>query len=392
VKVVYVSYDGALDPLGTSQVVRYLVGLSAKGVRYSLISFEKPALWEDDARREGLRERLAKAGVHWRPLVYHRRPRVPATLWDCWTGARAISAEVIRLDADIVHCRGDVAMAMARAARLPRRTRLLYDVRSFFADERAESGSWPAGGLLDRAVRRIEAGNRVAAHGIVVVSEMARRILSAALPMTPIRVIPGCADLSLFHPEGAGSAPEYGIVYCGSLGTWYMTEPIVAFARSASRRFGRALLLTPQIDEARRAGANGDWAEVRSVPGDEVPAWLRRARAAMFFIRPTPAKRTSFPVKLAEALATGLPVVTNRGIGDLDDLIEAERVGVFVKDFSPEAYDEACQRLTELLEDPTTRQRCRSLAEKRYGLEWALDAYRHVYSSLSPRDTATDSA
>lgn len=296
------------------------------------------------------------------------------------------------MDADIVHCRGDVAMAMARAARLPGRTRLLYDVRSFFADERAESGSWHSGGLLDRAVRRIETGNRDAANRIVVVSEVARRILSAALPTTPIKVIPGCADLSLFHPKDVGSAPEFGVVYSGSLGTWYMTEQIVAFARSASRRFGRALMLTPQVDEARRAGANGDWVEVRSVTADEVPAWLRRARAAMFFIRPTQAKRTSFPVKLAEALATGLPVVTNRGIGDLDDVIEAERVGVFVEDFGAVAYDEACQRLSELLEDSTTPQRCRSLAEKRYSLEWALDAYHHVYSSLSPEDTLTDSA
>lgn len=382
-KVVYVSYDGALDPLGTSQVVRYLVGLSAKGVRYSLITFEKPERWANAANREQLRQRLLTAGVHWRPHVYHRRPRVPATAWDCWTGARAISDEAGRLDADIVHCRGDVAMAMARAARLPKRTRLLYDVRSFFADERAESGSWRPGGLLDRAVRRVETGNRAAAHGIVVVSEVARQILTALHPTTPIQVIPGCADLTLFHPRALGSNSDFGVVYSGSLGTWYMTEQIVAFARCASRRLGRALLLTPQLDEASRAGAIGNWVEVRLASPDEVPAWLRRARAAFFFIRPTFSKRTSFPVKLAEALATGLPVVTNTGVGDLDGVIEAERVGVFVREFNVAAYEEACQRLDELLEDPSTPARCRSLAERRYGLEWAVDSYHRLYVALS---------
>ena len=44
-KVVYVSYDGALDPLGSSQVRPYLEGLAGRGVALSLVSFEKPARW-----------------------------------------------------------------------------------------------------------------------------------------------------------------------------------------------------------------------------------------------------------------------------------------------------------------------------------------------------------
>ena len=44
-RVVYVSYDGALDPLGASQVVPYLLGLAARGVAITLISFEKRERW-----------------------------------------------------------------------------------------------------------------------------------------------------------------------------------------------------------------------------------------------------------------------------------------------------------------------------------------------------------
>ena len=42
-RVLYLSYDGALEPLGQSQVVPYLVGLAARGAAITLVSFEKPA-------------------------------------------------------------------------------------------------------------------------------------------------------------------------------------------------------------------------------------------------------------------------------------------------------------------------------------------------------------
>ena len=39
--VLYISYDGMTDPLGQSQVLPYLIGLSKSGYSFDLISFEK---------------------------------------------------------------------------------------------------------------------------------------------------------------------------------------------------------------------------------------------------------------------------------------------------------------------------------------------------------------
>src|SRR5436190_11644208 len=69
--ILYVSYDGMLEPLGQSQVVAYLEKL-APGRRIHLISFEKSRDWQDKARRQAMRERLAQAGIAWHPLRYHK--------------------------------------------------------------------------------------------------------------------------------------------------------------------------------------------------------------------------------------------------------------------------------------------------------------------------------
>jgi glycosyltransferase involved in cell wall biosynthesis len=383
VRAIYVSYDGALDPLGASQVVPYLVGLAARGFGITLISFEKPARWAQAAAREDMQRRLAARGIRWRPLRYHRSPRLAGTLRDIVAGSRAIAQESARLGPAVIHCRGEVATVMARWARLPSTVRLLYDVRGFFSDERVETGSWQRGSFLDRVVRWMEAANLRRADGAVVLTRHAAETLCRRRPSLPaLRVIPTCADVSIFTPRTAGRKPEFGLVYSGSLGTVYMTEEMMAFARSAAGAVpGPTLFLTPQPEEVTRRGPALEWAEIRTVEPEAVPEWLRRA-SALFFFRSISSSRASCPTKFAEGLASGLPVVCNRGIGDLDDIIEREGVGVLVDGFTDAAYSDAALRLKGLLEDPGLSGRCRRLAETRYSLDLGVHAYHGLYTEL----------
>jgi glycosyltransferase involved in cell wall biosynthesis len=382
---IYVSYDGALDPLGTSQVVPYVVGLAARGVSMTLVSFEKPERWSDSASRVRMQRRLEASGIRWRPITYHKRPRTGGTLWDLIVGGRVIAREAGRRPPALVHCRGDLATAMARWSGVGRDTPLLYDMRGLFADERVETGSWRRGSLLDRAVRRIESANAQRARAVVVLTRRAAAALRRRCPTVPLlRVIPTGADLSAFTPRAAGQKAEYGLVYSGSLGTWYMAAEMLAFARAAVDAVpGPALFLTPQPEEIRRHAPTPEWPEVRTVAPGDVAGWLRRAAALFFFIRPIPSKRASCPTKFAEALASGLPAVCNRGIGDLDDIVENERVGVLVDDFSEQAYVTAARRLRGLLEEPGLSERCRELAEARYGVEHGVGVYHELYEMLA---------
>ena len=52
--VLYISYDGMLEPLGQSQVLAYLERL-APGRRIHLISFEKPGDWANRANADAVR-------------------------------------------------------------------------------------------------------------------------------------------------------------------------------------------------------------------------------------------------------------------------------------------------------------------------------------------------
>jgi glycosyltransferase involved in cell wall biosynthesis len=230
----------------------------------------------------------------------------------------------------------------------------------------------------------MEAKNLERADGAVVLTRHAAEELRRRRPVLPVlRVIPTCADVSIFRPRATSEKPEFGLVYSGSLGTWYMAEEMVAFARIATGVVpGRTLFLTPQPEVLGRLESTSDWAEVRWVEPGNVPGWLRRATALFFFIRPIPSKRASCPTKFAEALASGLPVICNHGIGDLDDIVEREGVGVLVNGFSEPDYASAAARLKNLLQDPDLSDRCAALARNRYGVDLGVNAYRKLYDDL----------
>ena len=62
--VLYISYDGMLEPLGQSQVLGYLEILARDGPVF-LISYEKPRDRADTGRMNAMRYRLSTAGIRW---------------------------------------------------------------------------------------------------------------------------------------------------------------------------------------------------------------------------------------------------------------------------------------------------------------------------------------
>ena len=173
-----------------------------------------------------------------------------------------------------------------------------------------------------------------------------------------------------------GVAGRRVLVYLGALGGFYLTEEMAELLAAAHRQDAStfSMILTqskpePIVESLKRLGVPEDAYLVRRVPHCEVPEYLRAADVALSFIKPSYSKLASSPTKIAEYLASGLPIICNAGIGDLDELIEGDRVGVLVLELNAGHYENALRTVDGLLREGQVSSRCRASAASRFDLE-----------------------
>ena len=142
-KVLYISYDGMTDPLGQSQVLPYLVGLSKHGYRFTLLSFEKADRFA--AQRQRITEITDGAGIKWVPLSFTSRPPVISKFYDAVRMKRKAFALHRQIGFDMVHCRSYIAADIGLALKRKFGIRFFFDMRGFWADEKRDGGSWKDG-------------------------------------------------------------------------------------------------------------------------------------------------------------------------------------------------------------------------------------------------------
>jgi glycosyltransferase involved in cell wall biosynthesis len=398
-RVLYISYDGVLEPLGESQVVAYLERLADRAA-ITLLSFEKPADLASAVRVGEMRRRLENAGITWTPRRYHKRPPVLSTAFDVLAGIRAARQWTAAGAAGIVHARGYVPALIALDVQRSAGAGFLFDMRGFWVDEKVESGQWKAGGLLYRAGKHYERRFFSAADAIVSLTHAGVREFSAlgcVRADTPIAVIPTCADLDRFRPKPADSARrrELGldaavVIGCvGTLSNWYLREETLSYLAWAVRRFDRmkALIVTRDDHEALRAdavrlGVPADRLVLARAPFEEMPALIGLMDAGVFFIRVCFSKRASAATKLAEFLACGVPVIINDGVGDSGQIVRDGGVGVVLPEATPAAFEASADAVGRLLADSTVSPRCRRVAEQAFSLTDGVARYGELYDRL----------
>lgn len=385
-KILYISYDGALDPLGGSQVLPYVEGLQRAGFAMTLLSYEKASR---AAGVSAMAARLQRAGVDWWPERYHSGMSVLTTSYDLARGAwRARRHGAF----DLIHARSYpsalLASRLAQQARIP----WVFDVRGFYPEERVDGGLWRKNGALFRLTKRLERSFDRSCSSLVTLTHASVPVLEERIRQAGgkarVRVIPTCTDLERFTPTPRDPA-RFVLGYVGSLGTWYQAEVMWRLCRLAQAEFPDAAIRlivndSPQrvVAAAVQAGVDASRLEALSVPHDDVPKALAGVAATFFFIKPAFSKLASAATKLGESLAMGLPVLINAGVGDSERLVRERSLGVVTKDFSDETLVAALKELRTLVEQGAVKQRCREAACDIFSLAKGVDSYADIYREL----------
>ena len=410
IKTLYLCYFGLREPLVQTQVLPYLRQIRDGGAKVSILTFEpNPKEKWTKQQVEEERSKLADERIDWHFLTYHKRPTVPATLFDLLCGIYFTWKFIRREKVDVLHARVQLPTLIGAIARKFSRhkPKIIFDIRGFFPEEYTDGGIWKENGWLYKMVKRNEKWLLKEADGFVILTEKARQILfpeSAATGFDkfgrPVEVIPCCVDLSRFSTANKTSRDEMRkkynlenrqvITYTGSLGSWYLADEMADLMQAAREKDNStfALILTQSAPEImaerlkKRGFADKDFL-VTKVPHSEIPKYLSAADIAISFIKPCFSKLSSSPTKIAEYLASGLPIITNRGVGDVAEMIEKHQTGAVVEDFSRESYFESLHKIAELRQTNNLYANCVKSAKEEFDLEKVGGArYRLLYKKL----------
>ena len=405
-RTLYICYFGLREPLVQTQVLPYLRQLQSASVQVSLLTFE-PRFKETWTAGEIAKQRAAldAEGISWHFRKYHKWPSLPATIYDMSAGAWTILGIMRREGVSILHARNHVPAVMSAIARKFKQAQTVFDIRGFMPEEYTDAGVWPANGYLYRGLKRVERYLLRNSDAFVLLTEKARELVFPGSTDTdqqgrPIEVIPCCVDFARFETVAQVSRESLReelnvtnrrvIVYVGSFGGWYLTDEMTEFLAVAHEQdaatFSLILTQSPRqmvIDRMSSLGIEPQDFLVTQVTPGEVPRYLKAADIAISFIKPCYSKQASSPTKIAEYLASGLPIVCNAGVGDLDKLIEEKNVGALLREFTPQAYLQALNEIDLLRDDATMAER-RGIARQEFDLVGVgRTRYRRLYQRLA---------
>ena len=401
--VLYLSYDGMTDPLGQSQVLPYLIGLSKKGIRFHLISFEKPDRFEK--LKDDIQALCDKNEITWHPTIYTKKPPLLSTLYDVWQ-MRKLSFKLNKTHQfSIVHCRSYLSALVGLAIKKKFRTKFLFDMRGFWADERIDGKIWSLSNPVFKVVynffKRKEKQFFLESDYIISLTQNGKDEICSWNGFNHLeektQVIPCCADLTKFDPTKISDSKkielqeklkinfnQFVLGYVGSIGTWYMLDEMLVLFKSLLSKKQDAIFLFISGDDpnhilkrSTELSISRESIRIQSAKHDEVAVYISLFSASVFFIRPTYSKKASSPTKQGELMSMGIPIICNAGVGDTDKVIQNYQAGIVLDQLNNNEFEKV--NWDEIPFDKTKAQFGASVF---YGLENGVANYFKVYQNL----------
>jgi glycosyltransferase involved in cell wall biosynthesis len=403
--VLFVSIDGMTDPLGQSQVLPYMVGLSKCGFKITIISAEKPSRFLK--QKSTIEKIVDESSIIWIPINYYSSMPIISPAFNFLKLRSVCLNYVSKNKVDIVHCRSYLTSLIGLKIKRKFDTKFIFDMRGFFADERLDGGIWNKKSLIKGSLygffkrKEIDFFNN-SDYTISLTHAAKNEILKwqEVKKNLKIKVIPCCVDIDFFSINNLENNKrfelqnklkitnsDFVISYLGSTGTWYLFDEMLDFFKILTQAHTRAkfLIITQDdkefiLKKADEKGIDKNQLIILSANRAEVPVLLNMCKVSIFFIKPTFSKMASSPTKMGEILAMGIPVITNCGVGDVDAIIIESGCGVLIDKFTDDSYKFAVSTMDLLFKKDKSVYI--ETAKKYFSLNKGIENYKEVYDSL----------
>ena len=388
--ILYITYDGLLEPLGQSQILSYLKILS-KDFNISILSFEKKKDWLNEENVHAVKTLIDDYSLDWISLSYSSKLTPISTLYDIAKGIYKALHIVLRRNAQIIHARGYISVLIAFIVSKFKNLKIIFDMRGFWPDEKVETGVWKKKNSNYFVFKFLEKQFFARADAIVSLTKVGvdriKEMVNIEKNKVKTKVIPTCADLELFslHNEKPKKlvmahvgAVESRYEFDKTLHIFNKIQEITASELHIINK-GEHNYIKDILEQNKISLSNVKIFE--SIYFD-MPDHLRKISFGAFFPKKGYYLNGYFPTKLGEFLACGKLIVCGKVNEDVENIIKENKVGVIIDSEKDISVEDKLRELIDISNSVGIAEKCRKVSENLFSAKKGARDYGSLYKSL----------
>jgi glycosyltransferase involved in cell wall biosynthesis len=301
---------------------------------------------------------------------------------------------------DTIHCFCTPAGVLGYILSILSRKRLIIDSFEPHAEPMIETGTWSKNGLPFKILFFFEGKMAKKADDLILcVSSMKSYVKEKFNVNIKAKYVkPACVDFSLFDYAIENSYLKKELclenkivgVYAGKFGGLYLKRETIEIFKAAYDFWGdqfRVLLLsnhdcTEILIWCKELELPSNIIVKRFVEFKNMPLYLSCANFAISPYSPIPSRRFGAPIKNAEYMAMGLPILITKDSANDSEFISQNNIGAVIGDLNYNSYFSAIRKIDVLLrlDNFELKSGISSIAKRHKNFDIADKIYQEIYS------------
>ena len=379
-----------LEPLGYSQVLKYLLEISTE-FEITLISFEKEVDLSKTELKESVDDLCKDHNIKWIWLKYDNWPKLSSHLFNIIKLFLVVFFLLCRKRISFIHIRscfpGVVIPILARIFNFE----FIFDMRGLWADEKHDRLGWSKTSYKYRFFKQLESWLLIKSVKIITLTLGLKKLLieSKKIPNNKIEVIRTCADPKEFFPIKGSKKDSLTIGYLGSMDTAYSFEEIVKFFHNFLKFHNNSTLkILSKFDKEdlyvllKKYKIPRSQVVMNYALREELNKEINTFDIVIFYLKENYSVIASMPTKVGEALSCGKPIICNTFNRDISELVENNNIG-YLYNFKDEYEDSVNKKIMSLVNSEVVKNNCIKLAKIEFNLISAAQNYLEIYNKVT---------
>lgn len=390
--------DGSLrNPILQSQGLPLLYNLNDTKYIPFVLSFEESNKSEEENLELHSIIKKYDSKINFLPRIINKKGILPSWFYSIWNGSKILYSLIREYEIKLLHARSFIPAFLSVIIKIffKPSIKVIYDNRGLYIDQLIFRNELSKGSPKEKILRVIESIIINKCDQMVVVSNAFKSYIAERFINSNKNVINKTrmiANRTQLHFDDSDIAVRQKnmkdrivCVYVGSAASWqgiddFYTVFSLILERIPTTHF-KILTYQPEVflNHSPESTELAKRIIVKKVEPSDVRIEFSNSTFGILLRKQDMVSHVSAPIKFAEYLSTGLPVILREGIGDTEQIIKKYNVGVIIRNND---YKTAISELQELLNDKEVYQRCLNTARKEFNIEQSYIEYENIYDSL----------